>query len=83
MYMHNSGQSIQGRRCVYLMLGVVVCFGMVYFSYRAFHDYSYGFGDMYRHHSWIYGLLNGTPFYEESTRKPCTALSTPCACCSG
>ena len=46
------------------MLGVVVCFGMVYFSYGAFHDYSYGFGDMYRHHSWIYGLLNGTPFYE-------------------
>lgn len=57
-------QSIRGRRCVYLMLGVVVCFGMVYFSYGAFHDYSYGFGDMYRHHSWIYGLLNGTPFYE-------------------
>ena len=57
-------RSIRGRRCVYLMLGVVVCFGMVYFSYGAFHDYSYGFGDMYRHHSWIYGLLNGTPFYE-------------------
>ncbi|MCM1568689.1 MAG: hypothetical protein NC081_04495 [Roseburia sp.] len=44
-----------------LLLGVVV-YAMIYFTYGAFQDYSYGFGDMYTHHSWIYGLIQGDIF---------------------
>lgn len=57
-------QSARGHIAEYVVLAVVVLFGMIYFTYGAFCDHSYGFGDMYRHHSWIYGLLEGTPFYE-------------------
>lgn len=57
-------QSARGHITEYVVLAVVVLFGMIYFTYGAFCDHSYGFGDMYRHHSWIYGLLEGTPFYE-------------------
>lgn len=57
-------QSARGHIIEYIVLAVVVLFGMIYFTYGAFCDHSYGFGDMYRHHSWIYGLLEGTPFYE-------------------
>lgn len=52
----------KGKRLEYLLLGVVVLFGMIYFSYGAFVDHSYGFGDMYTHHAWIYGLLEGKIF---------------------
>lgn len=47
-----------------ILLAVVILFGMIYFTYGAFQDYSYGFGDMYTHHSWIYGLLEGKPYYK-------------------
>lgn len=57
-------QGARGHITEYVVLAVVVLFGMIYFTYGAFCDHSYGFGDMYRHHSWIYGLLEGTPFYE-------------------
>lgn len=46
----------------YTVLIVTVIYGMLYFSYGAFCDYSYGFGDMYVHHSWIYGLVEGKIF---------------------
>lgn len=46
----------------YALLTVVVIFGMIYFTYGAFQDYSYGFGDMYPHNAWIYGLVNGQIF---------------------
>lgn len=48
----------------YVVLVVLLAFGMIYFSYGAFHDYSYGFGDIYKHHSWIYGLIEGNVFSE-------------------
>ena len=57
-------QSARGHVIEYAVLAVVVLFGMIYFTYGAFCDHSYGFGDMYRHHSWIYGLLEGKPFLE-------------------
>ncbi len=47
----------------YSLLLVVVIYGMIYFSYGVFQDYNYGFGDMYVHHQWINGLLEGTIFY--------------------
>lgn len=46
----------------YVVLAVLLVFGMVYFSYGAFQDYSYGFGDIYTHHNWIYGLIEGKIF---------------------
>lgn len=48
----------------YTVLILTVIYGMLYFSYGAFRDYSYGFGDMYVHHSWIYGLVEGKIFSE-------------------
>ena len=51
-----------GHRVEYLVLTVIVVYGMIYFSYGTFVDHSYGFGDMYTHHSWIYGLMEGKIF---------------------
>lgn len=46
----------------YIILFVILIYGMIYYSYGAFQDYSYGFGDLYVHHSWIEGLVNGKIF---------------------
>lgn len=46
----------------YAVLTALLIFGMIYFSYGAFQDYSYGFGDIYTHHKWIYGLIKGQIF---------------------
>lgn len=46
----------------YLILAVILVYGMIYFSYGAFQDYSYGFGDVYTHHAWIQGLTEGKIF---------------------
>lgn len=46
----------------YFMLLIIILYGMIYFSWGAFQDYSYGFGDMYVHHSWIYSLTQGKIF---------------------
>lgn len=46
----------------YSLLLVVLLYGLVYFSWGVLHDRSYGFSDMYVHHSWIYQLSEGTPF---------------------
>lgn len=54
--------SIRGHRIEYLALTVVVVFGMIYFSYAAFAESSYGCGDMYVHHAWVYGLSQGKIF---------------------
>lgn len=46
----------------YSLLVIAVIYGVVYFSWGAFHDRSYGFSDMYVHHEWIYQLSEGKPF---------------------
>ncbi|MBP3568933.1 MAG: hypothetical protein J6K04_07180 [Lachnospiraceae bacterium] len=46
----------------YSVLLISLVYGMIYFSWGVFHEQSYGFGDMYVHHSWIYGLAEGTIF---------------------
>lgn len=46
----------------YAVLTALLIFGMIYFSYGAFQDYSYGYSDMNVHHSWIYGLVKGRIF---------------------
>lgn len=46
----------------YTVLAVLLIFGVIYFSYGAFQVHSYGFGDLYTHHGWIYGLQEGKIF---------------------
>lgn len=50
------------RLLVYPAFGAVVMLGMAYFSYGAFQVGSYGGGDLYTHHAWIYGLMEGRIF---------------------
>lgn len=49
-------KKIKGRRIEYGILFVLIVFAVAYFSYGAFQCHSYGWGDMYVHHAWIYGL---------------------------
>ena len=46
----------------YILLAIIVAYGVAYFSYSPFVDHSYGFGDMYTHHSWIYSMTQGQIF---------------------
>ena len=55
-------QTIRPHFVEYLLLTVVLVFGAIYFTYGAFQTPSYGFGDMYTHHAWIYGLKEGKIF---------------------
>lgn len=48
----------------YSLLIVTIIYGMIYLSWGVFKVHSYGFGDMYVHHSWIHGLTEGTVFYD-------------------
>ena len=50
------------RKLEYLLLAVLVIYGMIYFSYGSLQTYSYGSSDMYTHHSWVYGLIGGEVF---------------------
>ena len=47
---------------VYLIMTLAVIYGMIYFSYGAFHERYYGTSDIYVHHKWIDMLLNGVAF---------------------
>lgn len=38
---------------------VTLLFGAVYFAYGAFQVSCYGYGDLYVHHAWIHGLMQG------------------------
>ena len=44
------------------LLGIIVVFGMIYFTHGAFQDNFYGFGDLYPHNAWTYGLTQGQIF---------------------
>lgn len=57
-------QSTRGKRLEYAVLLVLVAFGTLYFSWGAFDEHSYGFGDQYVHHQWAYGLVQGKAFYD-------------------
>lgn len=48
----------------YGILAIVIVYGMMYFSYGAFQVHSYGYGDLYTHHKWIYELTVGHIFPE-------------------
>lgn len=53
---------INGNWAEYGMLFVLVVFGLIYFSVNSIQENSYGFGDLYTHHSWTYNLVNGQIF---------------------
>lgn len=55
-------QRVKGHFAEYGLLFVLLVFGCMYFSYGAFQDYSYGFGDIYSHNQWIYALTQGQIF---------------------
>jgi len=55
-------RGIEGHVGEYILLAIVLLYGMIYFTYGAFQMYSYGFGDMYPHNAWIYGLTQGQIF---------------------
>lgn len=48
----------------YGILALLLLFGMVYFSYGSFQLHSYGAGDLYTHHKWVYGLIEGNIFVD-------------------
>lgn len=45
-----------------LAVVAVAVYAMIYFSWGTFQCPSYGFGDLYTHHSWINGLIKGKAF---------------------
>lgn len=55
-------RSMRAHTLEYLMLGAIAVYALIYFSWGAFQTNSYGFGDQYTHHSWIYGLQQGQIF---------------------
>lgn len=63
-YIWNFGRRFSTLFWRYGVLAIVVVFGMVYFNYGAFQVYSYGYGDLYAHHKWIYELIQGRVFPE-------------------
>lgn len=57
-------ESTRGRRLEYFLLLVLLAYGTLYFSWGAFDEHSFGFGDQYVHLQWIYGLAEGKSFYD-------------------
>lgn len=43
-------------------LSALILYALIYFTIGAFNELSYGFGDLYVHHAWIYGLIQGKVF---------------------
>ena len=54
---------LRGHYTEYGLLLIALIFGTIYFSWGAFDEHSYGFGDQYVHHQWIHGLTEGKAFY--------------------
>ncbi len=48
----------------YIILLIVISFGVIYFSYGAFQIHVYGFTDMFIHHRWVNSLVEGHIFSE-------------------
>ena len=46
----------------YTVLAVILLFAAAYFLSGAFHDYSFGFSDLYTHYRWTESLVNGKVF---------------------
>lgn len=59
---YNFGREISSLFWKYGILTIVIVYGMAYFSYGAFQVCSYGYGDLYTHHKWVYELVQGHIF---------------------
>lgn len=46
----------------YLLLFILVVYGLIFFSWGPLSDHSYGFSDSYTHHTWTYNLTLGKIF---------------------
>ncbi|MGN0361452.1 MAG: hypothetical protein ACI4ET_01280 [Bilifractor sp.] len=55
-------QFFKGHLLEYGVLCLLTIYAMIYFGWGAFDAVSYGSGDMYVHHAWIYGLQTGRIF---------------------
>lgn len=55
-------EGMKGRWFEYITLAILVIFGLVYFSYGAFNDYSFGCGDIYTHTQWTYQITENNIF---------------------
>ena len=54
---------MKGRWFDYIVLSIIVLFGLLYFSCTALQDYSLGCPDMPVHYQWTYYLTEGVIFY--------------------
>lgn len=61
-FFYRINKKTKGKKIEYGILSVLLVFAILYFSYGAFQNHSYGWGDMYVHHAWIQGLKEGTIF---------------------
>lgn len=53
---------IKPHQIEYLLLFIMIIYGMIFYSWGAFQDHSYGFSDTNVHHSWTYALTQGQIF---------------------
>lgn len=60
----NLGRRISSFFWRYGILALVLFYGVAYFSYGIFQVHSYGYGDLYTHHKWIHGLIEGNIFLD-------------------
>lgn len=61
-FFHGFRALIKGHVWENFLLAAVVIYGMIYFDYGSFQDFSFGTGDLYPHVAWVYGLIQGKPF---------------------
>ena len=54
---------MKGRWFDYIVLSIIVLFGLFYYSCTALQDYSLGCPDMPVHYQWTYYLTEGVIFY--------------------
>ncbi|MCR4649823.1 MAG: hypothetical protein K5776_12180 [Lachnospiraceae bacterium] len=54
----------KGNTLLYGLLLLLLGYTMLYFTWNAFQNYSYGASDMYLHNKWVYGLVQGNAFSE-------------------
>ena len=61
-FLNKAKEFFKGNIVAYAMMILIVLYGVLYFSWSGFQDFSYGASDMYVHHEWIYNLVKGEPF---------------------
>ena len=60
----NFWRNVRSRIGEYIILSLLIIFGMVYFSYGVFQVHSYVHYDTFTHHGWINSLVEGNVFSE-------------------